>query len=154
VAALDHGPVTLQEKEFKTLGDVLDLIDQKRAALRTSRAGQLSLDISRMIAEQLRDAAAGTFDVLADDPSRQSILNLIKREAKTAREDGAIDPNTVGELRAKGAELLLRATLRPFMRSYQFRLIILDVTTGKAVASESLDIEARFKKDLDEVTSG
>jgi hypothetical protein len=152
VAALDHGPVTIQEKEFKTLGDVLDMIDQNRAARRTSRAGQLSIDISRMIAEQLADAAAGTFEVQADETSRQSVLNLIKREAELAREEGAVDPNTIGELRVKGAQLLLRATLRPFMRSYQFRMIVLDVSTGKVVASESLDIEARFKKDLDELT--
>jgi len=153
VDALDHGPVTIQEKEFKTLGDVLDLIEQKRAARRTSRAGQLSIDISRMIAEVLADAAAGTFEVLADETSRQSVLNLIKREAKLAQEEGAIEPGTIGELHAKGAQLLLRATLRPFMRSYQFRMIVLDVSTGKVVSTESLDIEGRFKKDLDELTS-
>jgi len=153
LAALDHGPFTIHGKEYRTLGNALDVVESRRAALRTSRAGELSLDLSRVLAEGFSKAGGNAFEILPDSLNRASILNLIKREVRSAQGDGAVDPDTIGELKTKGAQLLVRGTFRPFMRCYQFRIMVLDVTTGKVVAHESLDFETRFKQDLDTLTT-
>lgn len=153
LAALDHGPVTLHGKEYNTLGDALDVIRQRRAALRTSRAGQLALDLSRLLSEEFKNAGDGTFEVMADEVARMGVLALIRRETEIARNESAIDPDSIAELRAKGAQLLVQSTLRPALRSYQLRLIVVDTDTGKLIANESEDFEPRFKKDLDKLTT-
>ena len=155
LTALDKGPVTLHGQEYPTLNAALEVIEQRRAALRTSRAGQLSIDLARLVAETLREEAGeANVDVLADDASRQTTLDRIKREAFLVTSEGAVDPRTVATLQAKGTQLVVECTLRPFMRSYQLRLIVLDAATGRVVASESADVEHRFKGVLDALTTG
>jgi len=153
VAALDRGPFTIRGKEYKTLASALEVIESRRAAVRTSPAGELSLDISRALAESFTKAGGTTINILADGLNRTGILNLIKREVRSAQGDGAVDQDTIQELRMKGAQLLVRSTFRPFMRSYQFRIMVLDVNTGKVITSSSIDFDPRFKPDLDTLTT-
>lgn len=153
LAALDHGPVTLHGKEYLTLGDALDVLRQRRAGLQTSRAGQLALDLSRLLSEEFKSGGEDTFEVLADDMARRNVLHLIRRETAAARNESAIDPNTIAELRARGAQLLVQSTLRPVMRAYQLRILVVDTESGKLVANVSEDFEPRFKQELDELTT-
>ncbi len=152
-AALEHGPVTIHGKEYETLGAALDVLTARRAALRRSTAGELSIDIARAIATEFRSHGTSSFEVRADDVERDRILGLIRREAASYRADGAFDPKTIGELKSDGATMLVASTLRPFVGSYRLRIALLDVATGAIVSEGTTDFEARFKNDLDALTA-
>ena len=149
---MNAGPVTIHGTEYATLEAAFQAIESRRAALATSRSGQLSIDIARTIAAQLRAAGGKSFEVLADDTSRTAVLALIQRQADLVRDHAALDPKTVAALEGQGADILVRSTLRPFMRSYQLRVLVLDIRTGKVLAEQAADFEAQFKTDLDAIT--
>ena len=64
----------------------------------------------------------------------------------------AVDPDTVAVLREKGADFLVRSTLRPLFKSYELRVLIYDMRTGKET-SEVVPFGDEFKAVLDAVTT-
>jgi hypothetical protein len=151
LAALEAGPVTVGGKSFESLAGAVEWANGEEIRLEATRSEELATDLSRTLGESLREAG-GEFDLVVGDSGRRAVLREIRAETAAFRDDGAVDPATIAELRAKGADYLVRSTLRPLLKSYELRVLVHDMRSGKE-SSEVIRFGDEFKTDLDAVTT-
>ncbi len=147
--ALGSGPVTILGTEHATLGSAVDAA--QAAVLRSGATPplELAVDLSRALGESLTRFGE-SMEVITEDPQRASIFALL-RSGDDANDTVASYETSVA--RARGADFLVRSTLRPYLGTYQLRLMLIDSQSGK-VHSEVISFDEQFKADLDAVTAG
>lgn len=133
-------PVAVSGRRYPSLDAALDAIEDRRADRMTARVGALAMKLAQTVAHTLRKSGSGSFQVEATRTSRANLVTLLKREA----DDQAKDPALLEDVRAQGADVLVRCSLRPFMRSHRLSVLVLDAHTGKIVDKASADLLPRF----------
>jgi hypothetical protein len=149
-AALQSGPVTIAGKEHKTFAVALEAFRARRVAMQASAGGELAADLGRMLAENLRAAARDSFELVAEDGERDALLAAIRREARAVAQAEGVDPLTAATLRARGTQVMVASTLRPYLKSYQLRVLLRDFGSGQSV-SEAVDLDEQFKEPIDKI---
>ncbi|MEQ8765282.1 MAG: hypothetical protein RL885_15210 [Planctomycetota bacterium] len=146
-AIWEQGPVSLMGTEYETFRAAAEQYEQKLSALSGSKAGALSKDLSNLLGATIQRHLGGNVTLVSDDSERDQLLQLIRAEASAAQRDGAVDPSTIADLRASGAEMLVTSSLRPIAESYQITVVLTDLATG-AKSIEDFPLEARFSPGL------
>lgn len=147
---LASGPVEVLGKSYPTFADAFDRIRSQRAARDATRTGQLARDLGRTIAETLA-RYHGEVELASDATDRERLLDVIRREVRSAREDGAVDEATIAELRADGADLLLTSSIRKLFDGYELRASLVDLRSGRSITASPMPFEAVFDAPLDEL---
>lgn len=148
VAALEAGPVTIAGKPYDSHGAALDAFRAQWESYKSSPAGGLAVDVSRLLTERLRAASGDGFRVLSDDGDRGRLLSIVRSEARAHRLDGAMDERTIATMRANGTDLVLEPVLRPALKTYRLSFVLRDLRTAEEIP-ESIDIDEQFHGELD-----
>lgn len=135
-------------EKLETLESALRVIERVQIVSAAAPSAQLARDLSEELATSLREAG-GTFERVAGVTEREAILSIIRSEALDYDQAGAVDPSTISDLEQKGAQVLVRSTLRPGLNGrYDLRVLIHDLGSGR-VHSQALGFGTEFTADLD-----
>ncbi|MEM7205026.1 MAG: hypothetical protein AAF628_32530 [Planctomycetota bacterium] len=146
---LRSGPVTIAGESYGSFGDALDGFRKLRSSVQTTALGDLERDLSDRFAEHLRTALGGDVRLLASEGDRDAMLGLIRREARAARGDDAVDADTIALLKAHGTDTLVTGTLRRDLDTYIMAIQLLDLKNGTTL-TESATFEPAFSTPLDQ----
>ena len=148
------------EVESLVNGAVQDLVARNEEGLAGKRVAVLdtvvpaqskSPALSNGIADWLRGAfqssAKKVAEVLPDDAEQQKALEVIGKDAKLHREQGAVDPATIAFLQRSGAGVAVLSTLREVLNRWQLVVSMVDLNTGATARHVSVVPEA-FHADL------
>lgn len=148
------------EVESLVNGAVQDLIARNEEGLAGKKVAVLdtvvpaqskSPTLSNGIADWLRGAfqssAKKGAEVLPDDAEQQKALEVIGKDAKLHREQGAVDPATIAFLQRSGAGVAVLSTLREVLNRWQLVVSMVDLNTGATARHVSVVPEA-FHADL------
>jgi hypothetical protein len=131
--ALDMGPVTLMGSQFATLREARDRLRVMIRQTRVSVSAALSSDLTTRIVEELRRQVGTNTEITMSIEDRREVENFIGRETRIYEETGTIDPQTIAQLKTKGAELLFVSWFKVKDYSYELSGYLLDMTTGQRV---------------------
>lgn len=148
------------EVESLVHGAVQDLVARNEQGLEGKKVAVLdtvvpsqskSPALSNGIADWLRGAfqssAKKVAEVLPDDAEQQKALEVIGKDAKLHREQGAVDPATIAFLQRSGAGVAVLSTLREVLNRWQLVVSMIDLNTGATARHVSIVPEA-FHADL------
>lgn len=148
------------EVESLVHGAVQDLVARNEQGLEGKKVAVLdtvvptqskSPALSNGIADWLRGAfqssAKKVAEVLPDDAEQQKALEVIGKDAKLHREQGAVDPATIAFLQRSGAGVAVLSTLREVLNRWQLVVSMIDLNTGATARHVSVVPEA-FHADL------
>ncbi len=148
------------EVESLVNGAVQDLVARNEEGLAGKKVAVLdtvvpaqskSPTLSNGIADWLRGAfqssAKKVAEVLPDDAEQQKALEVIGKDAKLHREQGAVDPATIAFLQRSGAGVAVLSTLREVLNRWQLVVSMVDLNTGATARHVSVVPEA-FHADL------
>ena len=148
------------EVESLVNGAVQDLVARNEQGLEGKKVAVLdtvvpsqskSPALSNGIADWLRGAfqssAKKGAEVLPDDAEQQKALEVIGKDAKLHREQGAVDPATIAFLQRSGAGVAVLSTLREVLNRWQLVVSMIDLNTGATARHVSVVPEA-FHADL------
>ncbi len=152
--------VRTRKIESLVQGAVQDLVARNEEGLAGKRVAVLdtvvpaqskSPTLSNGIADWLRGAfqssAKKVAEVLPDDAEQQKALEVIGKDAKLHREQGAVDPATIAFLQRSGAGVAVLSTLREVLNRWQLVVSMVDLNTGATARHVSVVPEA-FHADL------
>lgn len=149
----DDPPVPEDEPEPEperkpTLEDALRVIEREMIVSAATPAAQLAQDLSEELAMSLREAG-GTFDRVSNVGEREAVISVIRNEIMDEHYASAVDEATIANLKQKGAQFLVRSTLRPGLGGrYDLRVFVHELASGRIV-SEAIGFGAEFTAALD-----
>lgn len=135
VARNEHG---LEGKKVAVLDTVVPA---------ASKSPALSNGIADWLRGAFQSSANKGAEVLPDDAEQQKALEVIGKDAKLHREQGAVDPNTIAFLQRAGAGVAVLSTLREVLNRWQLVVSMVDLNTGATARHVSV-VPETFHADL------